>query len=116
MLCLQHLRGLPKGKIALCICAAENLFFWINSNRQRHAVGQILLMANEHGALSHDCFLDCSRVTTFRPDELSNARDRGPISVDLALGVVTMLRDHPPKTLSNRYAGIAIENLSALIV
>jgi hypothetical protein len=104
----------PKDKITLCICAAENLFFWINTNPQRHGVGQLHLVAADHGALSHDCFLDCSRVTTFAQHELDAAQHRGTISADLARRVVEFLQNDPPKTLPPRFVNLAIANLSAL--
>lgn len=105
----------PKDKITLCICADENLFFWINTNPQRHGIGQFPLTANDHGALSHDCFLDCSRLTTFPATELNTALNRGPISADLARRLVEFLESNPPKTLPPRHVNLAIKNLSALV-
>jgi hypothetical protein len=104
----------PKDKITVCICAAENLFFWINTKPQRHGLGQFPLAAVDHGTLAHDCFLDCSRVTTFPPYELSRAQARGPISRELAGRLIAFLTDNPPKTLPSRYLKLAIENLSAV--
>lgn len=104
----------PKDKITLCICAADNLFFWINTNPQRHGIGQLQLAAADHDALSHDCFLDCSRVTTFAQHELDLAQHRGPISANLARRVVAFLQSDPPKTLAPRFVKLAIANLSTL--
>jgi hypothetical protein len=104
----------PKDKITLCICAADNLYFWINTNPQRNGVGQFPLAAADHGALSHDCFLDCSRVTTFPQAELDAAQHRGAISADLARRVLEFLQNDPPKTLPPRFVKLAIENLSAI--
>jgi hypothetical protein len=81
----------PKDKITVCICAGENLFFWINTNPQRHGIGQIPLTTADHAALSRDCFLDCSRVTTFAKRELDAAQTRGTISASLARRVVELL-------------------------
>lgn len=103
-----------KDKITLCICAAENLFFWINTNPPTHGIGQFRLSATDHAALSRDCFLDCSRVTTFPQRELDAAQHRGGISADLARRVVAFLRNDPPKTLPRRFVTLAIENLSTL--
>lgn len=104
----------PKDKITLCICAAEKLFFWINTSPQRHGVGQFPLVADDHDALSHACFLDCSRATTFSAHELGSSMHRGPISADLARRLVDFLQNDPPKTLPPRHVKVAIENLSAL--
>ena len=104
----------PKDKLTVCICATENLFFWINTNPQRHGVGQFPLAAADHGALRRDCFLDCSRVTTFTEHELAEAQHRGTISRDLAQRIVAFLQDDPPKTLPPRFLNLAIDNLAAL--
>lgn len=104
----------PKDKIALCICAIENLFFWINTDPQRHGIGQLPLRAADHDALTRDCFLDCSRVTTFSQSELGGAKTRGAISTELAKRIVELLRNNPPKTLPPRFLKLAIDNLATL--
>jgi hypothetical protein len=104
----------PKDKLTICICAAESLFFWINTEPRHHGIGQLPLEAGEHSALSHGCHLDCSRVTTFPPHELKAAQARGAISQKLATRIVGLLREAPPKTLPPRHLDLAIENLSAL--
>lgn len=106
----------PKDKLTVCVCAADNLFFWINTRPQRHNIGQLPLVAADHEALSHDCFLDCSRVTTFSAIELGSAQHRGAISSDLARRIVHLLKTEPPKTLPPRYIKLAVDNLSALFV
>jgi len=103
-----------KDKITLCICASDNLFFWINTKPQVHGVGQLQLAAADHKALTHDCFLDCSRLTTFPAHELKGAQDRGLISSQLAEAIVTFLTNNPPKTLPPAHVQLAIENLRTL--
>jgi hypothetical protein len=105
----------PKDKLTICICAAENLFFWINTQPRTHGVGQFALRSADHPALTRDCFLDCSRATTFLPHELRAAQHRGAISSDLAARIVQYLTDQPPKTLTPRYLKLARENLATLI-
>jgi hypothetical protein len=102
-----------KDKLTVCICGSDGLFFWINTDARQHGVGQLALHSTDHAALRHDCFLDCSRATTFLPNELRSAQPRGPISADLSARVVKYLTDTPPKTLTPRYLKLAIENLSA---
>jgi hypothetical protein len=104
----------PKDKLTICICANENLFFWINTQPRAHGEGQLALAASDHHALSHDCYLDCSRVTTFPPLELKAAEMRDIISAELAGRVVQFLEQTPPKTLAPRYRKLAIDNLSIL--
>lgn len=107
-------RPRPKDKIVLCICAAADLFFWINTDPARHGIGQLPLVATDHPALTHDCHLDCSRVTTFPPRELEAAEPRAPISKALARRIVAELQANPPKTLPATQLALAIANLSQL--
>jgi hypothetical protein len=104
----------PKDKLTICICANENLFFWINTEPRAHGEGQLALAASDHPALSRECYLDCSRVTTFPPLELKAAEIRDVISAELAGRIVQFLEDAPPKTLAPRYRKLAVENLSIL--
>ena len=103
-----------KEKITLCVCAADNLFFWFNTNPARHGVGQLPLDKDDHHYLTHDCFLDCSRVTTFPSHELDEAKPISLISKDLASKIADFLNDEQPKTLSAKQLALFIENLSAL--
>jgi hypothetical protein len=64
----------PKDKIVLCICDEKNLFVWFNTKAQRHGAGQLKCAAGDHTALTRDCYLDLSRVTTFQPHEIANAK------------------------------------------
>ena len=105
-----------KDKITVCICAISDLFFWINTDARSHGVGQFSLTAEDHQSLTRACYLDCSRATTFLPNELRAAQDRGPLSSDLAARIVKFLTDSPPKTLAPRYLKLAIENLASLVV
>jgi hypothetical protein len=100
----------PKNKIILCVCAAENLFLWINTKPRPHDVGQLALTATDHDALTHNCYLDCSRVTTFTA-ELASALHRGPISETLAARIVEFLKQKPPKTLPGKHLNLIITNL-----
>ena len=102
----------PKDKITLCVCTAQNLFVWINTLPNRSGIGQFPLGPSDHSALSHDCFLDLSRMTTFSAAELASARGRGPISRALAARILAFVASDPPKTLPPRQLRILIENLS----
>jgi hypothetical protein len=104
----------PKEKITVCICTADYLFFWINTKPARHGDGQLPLSKGEHFYLTHDCYLDCSRVTSFPPDELDAAKPIGPISKEMARRIINLLTNDPPKTLPKRYADRAIANLACI--
>ena len=100
-----------KDKITICISAGENYFLWINTRPRRDKPGQMPLAATDHQALTHDCFLDCSRLTTFPDHELHAALHRGPISVELAKAIVAFLEAAPPKTLPGKHLRIIVDNL-----
>lgn len=104
----------PKDKLVICVCAEKNLFIWINSRPRAHGVAQMPLAAADHVALSHECHLDCSRVTTFRPAELDAALDRGRIMSDLAARIVAFVTLTQPKTLTPGQQQTIRTNLAAL--
>lgn len=103
-----------KDKITLCVCAADNLFFWINTRARPHGVGQFPLAAADHVALAHACFLDCSRLTTFPGHELGAAQGRGSITPLLARRIVEFLEANPPKTLPSAHLNLVLVNLRTL--
>jgi len=105
-----------KDKITLCVCAADNLFMWLNTEPRARGVGQFKLQSDDHTALSHDCYLDCSRVTTFPQSELNNSIERDVISPQLAKRIVSFLEDPStsPKTLHKLHIDLIIKNLGAL--
>lgn len=105
----------PKDKIAICVCGVSDLFLWINTKPRSHGIGQFRLRPSDHPeALTHECNLDCSQVTTFLPHELRASQHRGLISKDLARRIVQFLTDSPPKTLAPRHLKLIVENLSDL--
>jgi hypothetical protein len=101
----------PKEKIVLCICEEEKLFVWFNAEPQRHGAGQLKCAGGDHSALTHDCYLDLSRATTFLPHEIANAKPRGPASDELKKKVCEMVEAGVP-TLAPRFAKLILENFS----
>ncbi len=66
----------PKEKIVVYVGTERELFFWFNTEaRQRPA--QMSCAAGDAPKITHDCFLDCGRATTFRPEELIEAESCG---------------------------------------
>jgi hypothetical protein len=102
----------PKKKIVLCICEVSNLFVWFNTAAQRHGCGQLKCAPGDHPALSRDCYLDLSRVTTFRSIEIANAKPRGPISDDLKKRICCIVEAGIP-TLLPVHAKIILRNFSS---
>jgi hypothetical protein len=101
----------PKEKIVLCICAKANLFVWFNTDAQRHGSVQLKCSTTDHRALSHDCYLDLSRVTTFRPVELANAQPRDFISKELRKRICGVI-EAGVETLPPRFAELIAQNFS----
>jgi hypothetical protein len=101
----------PKEKIVVCICDKDNLFVWFNTGAQRHGVGQLKCTRADHSALTHDCYLDLSRVTTFRPEEILKAQPRDPISKALKKRICTMV-EAGITTLAPRFAKLISDNFS----
>lgn len=89
----------PKNKIVLCVGNDPPLFFWINTLPRFHGIGQMQLAGADHSALTHDCYLDCSRVTTFPTHELRDAEERDPITTMLADAIAAFLETNQPATL-----------------
>ena len=104
----------PKDKLVICVCPASKLFIWINTLPRQHGVAQLQLAAVDHGALTHECYLDCSRVTTFLKHELDAALDRGRISPALAQRIVAFVQAENPKTLTPAQLSLIGTNLGAL--
>ncbi len=104
----------PKDKLCICVCDQTNLFVWINTDARKHGVGQFPLSASDHSALSHDCHLDLSRLTTFQPEELATARQRDPISADLAKRIARYIETNPPKTLTKKHVDLILAATTAV--
>jgi hypothetical protein len=64
--------------VKTCNCGAVRM--------ERMGVGQFSLKQADHDALTHDCHLDCSRVTTFPAPELATCLFADPIADIAVLG------------------------------
>lgn len=104
----------PKDKITVCVCTAPNQFLWINTNPARHGVGQFELAGDDHAALDRPCFLDCSRLTTFSEEEMATARNRGPITPNLAKRILEFIKENPPSTLRGFQVDIVVDAMAYL--
>lgn len=70
----------PHDKISLCISSEKNWFFWFNSDKKTHGIGQVVAPDGCHRAISKDCYLDLSGVKTFSPNDLKTAQERGALT------------------------------------
>lgn len=105
----------PKDKIVVCVSGDHlPLFFWFNTAAQLHGIGQLVCGEADHAALTHDCFLDLSRVTTFSGPELATAQSRGPLSRDMLVRIRETLAAGV-STLTPRHVSLILENLDALL-
>lgn len=103
-------KPLPKNKIVVCVEASKPLFVWFNSNAALHGQGQLACSPADHPALSHHCFLDLSRVTTFLPNEVQAAQPRALLSPQLMARICDMVRAGID-VLPERYAKAILDGL-----
>lgn len=86
----------PKTKIVLCV---GDLFLWFNSEAQRRPA-QMQVRKAEAPGITKDCYLDCGRVTVFRPSELAAAKDQGACTGNFLLRVVDEIENRA-RSLTN---------------
>ena len=74
----------PKTKIVIYVGkhAGIDLFVWFNTDPRKKRPAQKSVTAQEAPGITHDCFLDCSRVTTFPARELKGAEHQGCASAE----------------------------------
>jgi hypothetical protein len=75
----------PKEKIVLYV--GDGFFLWFNT-RARQQPGQLRVLPGECPEISHECYLDCGRVTVFSDAEVSAARHCGIAAIDFLTKVV----------------------------
>jgi hypothetical protein len=83
----------PKEKYALCICVGPDYFFWINTDPRRHGRDQLALKKGCHNLVTHDSFLDLSRIVAHSAAELENAREFARISPELTGSILKTLEN-----------------------
>jgi hypothetical protein len=79
----------PKQKIVLYVgrLGDIDLFLWFNTEARRNRPAQMQVKPGQAPGISRDCFLDCSRVTTFPQRELEDAVLCGRVNREFLLGV-----------------------------
>jgi hypothetical protein len=106
----------PKDKIVLCVSVDPGPYFlWFNTLPRPHGDGQLAIAETEHSAISRDCYLDCSRMTTFSPIELATAAARDLASPGMLGKVLGFLEREPPRALPGRHRALIIEALRAAL-
>jgi hypothetical protein len=76
----------PKEKIVLYV--GDGFFLWFNSKPHPRWPGQMKVSTAEAPGITKDCYLNCGRVTVFRPSELAAAKDQGPCTGAFLLRVI----------------------------
>lgn len=84
----------PKTKIVMYVGrhANHDLFLWFNTEPRKRPA-QMSVSPREAPVITRDCFLDCSRVTTFPPRELKQAEHQGCASAAFLQRVAQMIED-----------------------
>lgn len=104
----------PHDKISLCVCNENNWFFWFNSTPAFHNHGQLLIQVGDHPAIAKQCYLDLSGIRGASPNELANAKHRGPINQPLLGRILTAL-EQKIIPLRETHRELALKNLSTLL-
>jgi hypothetical protein len=100
----------PKTKIVLCV---GSWFLWFNTEPRRRPA-QMQVKAGEASGISKTCYLDCGRVTVFRPDELAAATDEGACTHEFLLRVADEVENRAT-TLAGLYRREIPQILRAII-
>ena len=103
----------PKAKFAVCVCVANGYFLWINTKAAPHGRDQMALVAGCHQLVTHDSFLDVSRVVAHPPIELDEAREFACITKEIRDRIIALI-DAGTTVLSPRHAALIKANLMAL--
>ncbi|NJL06907.1 MAG: hypothetical protein HC900_00560 [Methylacidiphilales bacterium] len=103
----------PKVKFALCVCITHGYFVWINTKVAPHGKDQLALAPGCHPLVTHDSFLDLSRVVVHSTAELEGAKEFPCISRDLRDLIVAAI-DAGLIVLPLRHATIIKTNLIVL--
>ena len=100
----------PKHKIVLYVGhhAGADLFLWFNTNPRRERPAQMSVAPNEAPGITHNCFLDCGRVTTFTAYELERATRLGRasdlflarVAQEIELRAITLVTGHRKKIVN----------------
>ena len=104
----------PKAKFALCVCIDPQYFLWINSKPQSNGRDQLALKTGCHRLVSHDSFLDLSRIVAHSPVELENAREFERISSELIHCILDAI-DNGLDVLPKRHADLIKTNIMVLL-
>lgn len=104
----------PKVKLALCVCSESNWFLLINTLPRFHGVGQMPLAEDDHIALTHECYMDCSKLFSFPVAERAASRDRGVISEEIADKLIEFVETENIITLTLDQKVKIVNNLSRL--
>lgn len=105
----------PKAKFAVCVCAENGFFVWINSNPKPHGKDQMALDAGCHELVTKDCFLDLSRVVQHPTFELDDAKEFPRISANLANDIVLCI-DAGLFVMPPAHAGLIRDNMLKLLL
>lgn len=105
----------PKAKFAICVCVADGLFVWINTNAAPHGCDQIKISAGCHDLITHDSHIDLSRVVKHPDWELDTAKEFPCISRALCENILSSI-DHGLEMMPQRHAKVIRDNLQALLV
>ena len=103
----------PKEKFALCVCVADGLFIWINTDAAPHGRDQLPLATGCHKLITHDSHMDLSRIVKHPEWELDDAREFHCISQEMCAEIIARI-DAGLDVLAPRHAALIRQNLDSL--
>jgi len=99
----------PNKKFSICVCAANNLFFLINSeNREKYDC--IAITRSDNSFLQHDSFVSCSRVFNYHIFVIKKSKFIGAISNADLTRIVDKVASS--EVLSENKIGLITKNLN----
>lgn len=104
----------PKEKFAICICVNPDYFLWINSESRSHGQDQLPLKEGSHRLITHDSYLDLSRIVAHSAAELEDAREFERISQTFARQIVHAI-DAGLEVLPDRHAQMIRKTMIMLL-
>ncbi|WP_312808758.1 hypothetical protein [Agrobacterium cavarae] len=103
----------PKEKFALCVCIADGLFVWINTDPAPHGRDQLPIPKGCHKLIVHDSHVDLSRIVKHPDWEMEEAKEFPCISKQMRDDIVTKI-NAGVDVLSPRHASLITTNLLTL--
>lgn len=103
-----------KEKFAICVGVVEKFFVWINTLPRPHGKDQLPITSGCHELVTHDSFIDLSRVVIHDGWEFDDAKEFSQIDKTLCTAILNAL-SAGLEVMPPRHSDIIYKSLSALV-